>query len=130
MTVQKCIWFHNKKCTLCLVSQADVNMTQIAHSFTGTSSRNSFSKLLSYILNLFNPIFYFQPVIQFAGEATHPSFYSTTHGALLTGHREAKRLLDQFGISHSSEWRHLPSRFQSWCHQDLCSRWHSVQPSS
>lgn len=42
-----------------------------------------------------------KPVIQFAGEATHPSFYSTTHGALLTGHREAKRILDLYGIENS-----------------------------
>jgi len=39
-----------------------------------------------------------KPVIQFAGEATHPSFYSTTHGALITGHREAKRILDLYGM--------------------------------
>ena len=36
----------------------------------------------------------FQPTLMFAGEATHPSFYSTTHGALLTGYREAQRVLD------------------------------------
>ncbi|MCO5553372.1 hypothetical protein L7F22_006893 [Adiantum nelumboides] len=32
----------------------------------------------------------------FAGEATHRSFYSTTHGAFLSGIREAKRLLEFF----------------------------------
>lgn len=37
---------------------------------------------------------FFQPQVLFAGEATHPSHYSTTHGALLTGLREAKRLLE------------------------------------
>ncbi|XP_045190327.2 spermine oxidase-like [Mercenaria mercenaria] len=42
-----------------------------------------------------------KPVIQFAGEATHPSFYSTTHGALLTGHREAKRILDLYNVQNS-----------------------------
>ncbi|KAK3582765.1 hypothetical protein CHS0354_015292 [Potamilus streckersoni] len=35
-----------------------------------------------------------KPCILFAGEGTHPSFYSTTHGALLTGYREAKRILE------------------------------------
>lgn len=41
-----------------------------------------------------------KPLLMFAGEATHPSFYSTTHGALLTGHREAKRILDLYKMSH------------------------------
>ncbi|KAL4231475.1 hypothetical protein ACF0H5_009052 [Mactra antiquata] len=43
-----------------------------------------------------------KPVIMFAGEATHPSFYSTTHGALLTGHREAKRILDYTNYSQKA----------------------------
>ncbi|RDD44665.1 Spermine oxidase [Trichoplax sp. H2] len=34
------------------------------------------------------------PLILFAGEATHRNFYSTTHGAYLTGQREATRIIN------------------------------------
>ncbi|KAL8572691.1 hypothetical protein ACOMHN_049820 [Nucella lapillus] len=37
-----------------------------------------------------------KPTILFGGEATHASFYSTTHGALLTGYREANRLVKMY----------------------------------
>ncbi|XP_011706839.1 PREDICTED: peroxisomal N(1)-acetyl-spermine/spermidine oxidase-like, partial [Wasmannia auropunctata] len=35
-----------------------------------------------------------KPVILFAGEATHDHYYSTVHGAVETGFREADRLID------------------------------------
>ncbi|KAK2171723.1 hypothetical protein NP493_1034g00001 [Ridgeia piscesae] len=37
-----------------------------------------------------------KPVLLFAGEATHSSFYSSSHGALLTGQQEAQRLIDLY----------------------------------
>lgn len=33
-------------------------------------------------------------VVLFAGEATHPYYYSTVHGAIETGFREADRILN------------------------------------
>ncbi|KAF2894669.1 hypothetical protein ILUMI_11503 [Ignelater luminosus] len=35
-----------------------------------------------------------QEVVLFAGEATHPIYYSTVHGAIETGFREAQRIID------------------------------------
>lgn len=37
--------------------------------------------------------FLLQPVLLFAGEHTHSSFYSTVHGAYLSGQTAARRLL-------------------------------------
>ncbi|XP_074568046.1 polyamine oxidase 1 [Curcuma longa] len=42
------------------------------------------------------------PQILFAGEATHRAHYSTTHGAYLSGVREATRLLQHYRTCHSA----------------------------
>eukprot|EP00802_Teleaulax_amphioxeia_P004644 Tamp_04648.p1 GENE.Tamp_04648~~Tamp_04648.p1 ORF type:complete len:558 (+),score=66.67 Tamp_04648:730-2403(+) len=34
------------------------------------------------------------PTVLFAGEATHPSYYGTVHGAFMTGEREAERAIE------------------------------------
>ena len=52
------------------------------------------SKLLD-ILNISQPIPSVEnPLVMFAGEATEPDYFSTVHGAYLSGIRESNRVLE------------------------------------
>lgn len=42
-----------------------------------------------------------RPLLQFAGEATHPHYFGTVHGAVETGFREAERIIQYY---NSKEW--------------------------
>lgn len=39
-----------------------------------------------------------KPIVQFGGEATSTHYYSTVHGAIESGWREAKRLIDLYKV--------------------------------
>ncbi|KAG8198798.1 hypothetical protein JTE90_007102 [Oedothorax gibbosus] len=57
------------------------------------------------------------PVLMFAGEATHDSYYSTVHGAYDTGIREAERLFShysEFSISSMADpWESMVFKFNN-----------------
>ncbi|XDV15443.1 hypothetical protein PO909_015538 [Leuciscus waleckii] len=74
-----------------------------SYSFTqvGSSGRDveRLAEPLPYIKNTKAP-----PLqVLFAGEATHRKYYSTTHGALLSGQREANRLIELYQYSFDAE---------------------------
>ncbi|KAJ8963210.1 hypothetical protein NQ318_018676 [Aromia moschata] len=66
------------------------------YSFQTTKSKRSSLGTKSSEDELAEPLRDFRnmPKIQFAGEATHPYYFSTVHGAIETGYREANRLID------------------------------------
>ena len=49
----------------------------------------------------------------FAGEATHRQYYSTTHGALLSGRREAERIVKFYTDSKkpAANWNNILHKF-------------------
>jgi hypothetical protein len=68
----------------------------------GSYSYIDVSGTASHIEILSEPICKDQvPLVLFAGEATSKHYYSTVHGAYLSGQREAKRLLDYYTSSSS-----------------------------
>lgn len=57
---------------------------------SGSKSLNVFASDLAEPLLTENG----QPIVLFAGEATHDRYFSTVHGAIESGFREAKRILE------------------------------------
>ncbi|XP_051157745.1 spermine oxidase-like [Leptopilina boulardi] len=64
-------------------------------NFQGTYSFRSLESDTenAWSLTLSEPIDTTKPVVLFAGEATNPKHFSTVHGAIETGHREADRII-------------------------------------
>lgn len=75
---------------------------------------NSFTRECDSKNSYFSSSFIFQPILLFAGEHTHLNFYSTVHGAYLSGRtaaqqileadRESEIVLDCEGTSDLSTW--------------------------
>uniref|UniRef100_A0A1A9WL91 Amine oxidase domain-containing protein n=1 Tax=Glossina brevipalpis TaxID=37001 RepID=A0A1A9WL91_9MUSC len=69
-------------------------------NFRGTYSYRTLyaDELLTGAWDLAEPLIDSQgrPLVQFAGEATHNHYFGTVHGAMETGWREAKRLIDYY----------------------------------
>lgn len=63
------------------------------HIPVGTSA-NAINQLAEPVCNSKN-----QPVLYFAGEATHPTFYTSSHGAMLSGSREANNILNHLSTT-------------------------------
>uniref|UniRef100_A0A4Y0BM39 Amino_oxidase domain-containing protein n=1 Tax=Anopheles funestus TaxID=62324 RepID=A0A4Y0BM39_ANOFN len=53
------------------------------------------------------------PIVQFAGEASHPQFYSTVQGAVASGWREADRLIDLYRTQATSGTTTLEKKMPS-----------------
>lgn len=71
--------------------------------FTNTNFRGSYSfwsletqKRQTSPEELARPILAGSKKLLFAGEATHSCYYSSVHGALETGQREANRIIDMY----------------------------------
>ncbi|CAH1160234.1 unnamed protein product [Phaedon cochleariae] len=67
-------------------------------NFRGTYSYQTLNTTDHIITDLMEPLRSSDgsPVIQFAGEATSPQHFSTVHGAIESGYREADRLIEMY----------------------------------
>uniref|UniRef100_A0A3P9JRU0 Peroxisomal N(1)-acetyl-spermine/spermidine oxidase n=1 Tax=Oryzias latipes TaxID=8090 RepID=A0A3P9JRU0_ORYLA len=74
-----------------------------SYSFTRVGSSGADCERLSMPLPYANSTKAPPLQVLFAGEATHRKYYSTTHGALLSGQREATRLIDMYQDLHKAE---------------------------
>jgi spermine oxidase len=66
-----------------------------SHSFHSISTDLLKSSSEDLMHPIFNPLGI--PCVLFAGEATHPDFFSTVHGAIESGYREARRIIENHG---------------------------------
>ncbi|XP_053664032.1 spermine oxidase-like [Anopheles marshallii] len=71
-----------------------------SRSMKSDAMRATAAKLAEPLLDAWDHV----PTVQFAGEASHPQFYSTVQGAVASGWREADRLIDLYRtqVSHGT----------------------------
>ncbi|KAM7419340.1 hypothetical protein PAMA_016452 [Pampus argenteus] len=74
-----------------------------SYSFTRVGSNGGDFERLAMPLPYANSTKALPLQVLFAGEATHRIYYSTTHGALLSGQREATRLIEMYQDLHRAE---------------------------
>uniref|UniRef100_A0A8C6U9D8 Peroxisomal N(1)-acetyl-spermine/spermidine oxidase n=1 Tax=Neogobius melanostomus TaxID=47308 RepID=A0A8C6U9D8_9GOBI len=74
-----------------------------SYSFTRVGSSGGDCEMLAMPLPYANSTKAAPLQVLFAGEATHRKYYSTTHGALLSGQREANRLIEKYQDLHKAE---------------------------
>ncbi|XP_035493633.2 spermine oxidase isoform X1 [Scophthalmus maximus] len=74
-----------------------------SYSFTGVGSSGGDREILATPLPYANSTKAPPLQVLFAGEATHRKYYSTTHGALLSGQREATHLVEMYQDLHRAQ---------------------------
>lgn len=69
------------------------------HTLRADEARIGFADLAAPLVDEKNG----KPLLQFAGEATHPHFYSTVNGAVESGWREAQRLIAHYYLHPNAQ---------------------------